>query len=83
MKRGEIDIAYSVRGELASELEQTPGLGLKAVVVQGTFALYFPEQRKVQVSFYLRDEPAADQPGKTKIVRSDYLEFSLGEPAAK
>jgi hypothetical protein len=40
-------------------------------------ALYFPEQRKVQVSFYLRDEADPDQPGKTRIARSDYLEFSL------
>src|SRR5579872_1371729 len=44
LKRGEIDIAYSIRGELAGELLQTPGLSLKPVVVQGTFALYFPEQ---------------------------------------
>jgi hypothetical protein len=41
-------------------------------------ALYFPEQRKVQVSFYLRDEADPDQPGKVRIARSDYLEFALG-----
>jgi hypothetical protein len=40
-------------------------------------ALYFPEQRKVQVSFYLRDEPNAEQPDKVRIVRSEYLEFKL------
>jgi hypothetical protein len=39
-------------------------------------ALYFPEQRKVQISFYLRDEPT-DGGGKARIVRSDYLEFAL------
>jgi peptide/nickel transport system substrate-binding protein len=44
LKRGEIDIAYSIRGELAGDLQHTPGLLLKPVVVQGTFALYFPEQ---------------------------------------
>src|ERR1700730_10591351 len=44
LKRGEVDIAYSIRGELAEELKQTPGLALKPAVVQGTFALYFPEQ---------------------------------------
>ena len=44
LKRGEIDIAYSVRGELATELEQTPGLTLKAVVLQGVFCLYFVDQ---------------------------------------
>jgi hypothetical protein len=40
-------------------------------------ALYYPEQRKVQVSFYLRDEPDPKQPGKTRIIRSDYSEFVL------
>ena len=35
LKRGEVDIAYSIRGELAEELQQTPGLTLKPAVVQG------------------------------------------------
>jgi peptide/nickel transport system substrate-binding protein len=44
LKSGEIDIAYSIRGELADELRHTPGLTLKPVVLQGTFWLYFTEQ---------------------------------------
>jgi peptide/nickel transport system substrate-binding protein len=44
LKRGEIDIAYSIRGELAEELQQTAGLSLKPVVVQGTFCVYFADQ---------------------------------------
>jgi len=44
LKRGEVDIVYSVRGELAEELQRTPGLALKPVVIQGTFWLYFPDQ---------------------------------------
>lgn len=44
LKRGEVDIAYSIRGELAEELQRTPGLALKPVVIQGTFWLYFPDQ---------------------------------------
>jgi peptide/nickel transport system substrate-binding protein len=44
LKRGEIDIAYSIRGELAGELVQTPGLSLKPVVVQGVFCVYFVDQ---------------------------------------
>lgn len=44
LKRGEIDIAYSIRGELAGELLHTPGLSLKPVVVQGTFCVYFADQ---------------------------------------
>ena len=30
LKRGEVDIAYSIRGELAEELQRTPGLTLEA-----------------------------------------------------
>ena len=44
LKRGEIDIAYSIRGELAEEIERTKGLSLKPTVIQGTFWLYFPDQ---------------------------------------
>jgi peptide/nickel transport system substrate-binding protein len=44
LKRGEIDIAFSIRGELAGELEQTPGLSIKPVVVQGVFCVYFLDQ---------------------------------------
>ena len=32
LKRGEVDIAYSIRGELAEELRRTPGLTLKPAV---------------------------------------------------
>ena len=34
LKRGEIDIVYSIRGELAEELHRTPGLTLKPAVIQ-------------------------------------------------
>jgi len=44
LKRGEVDVVYSIRGALAEELRRTPGLQLKATVLQGTFWLYFPEQ---------------------------------------
>jgi peptide/nickel transport system substrate-binding protein len=44
LKRGEIDIAYSIRGELAAEVQSTPGLALKPVVLQAPNWLYFPEQ---------------------------------------
>jgi hypothetical protein len=40
-------------------------------------ALYCPEQRRLQISFYLRDEPNPGQPDRVKIVRSEYLEFGL------
>jgi peptide/nickel transport system substrate-binding protein len=44
LKRGEVDIAYSIRSELAEELQRTPGLTLKPVVLQAPNWLYFPEQ---------------------------------------
>ena len=44
LKRGEIDIAYSIRAELAEELRRTPGLSLKPTVIQSPFWLYYPEQ---------------------------------------
>ena len=44
LKRGEADIAYSVRGPLAEELRRTPGLTLMPTYPSGTFWLVFPEQ---------------------------------------
>jgi peptide/nickel transport system substrate-binding protein len=44
LKRSEIDIVYSIRGELAEELQRTPGLTLKPVFPPGAQWLYFPEQ---------------------------------------
>ena len=44
LQRGEIDIAYSIRGELADELVRTPGLAIKPAVGSAPFWLYFPEQ---------------------------------------
>ena len=44
LKRGEVDIAYSIRGELADELQRTPGLALKPAVIQAPFWLYFADQ---------------------------------------
>jgi peptide/nickel transport system substrate-binding protein len=44
LKRGEVDIIYLIRGELAQELARTKGLTLKPVVTKGTFWLYFADQ---------------------------------------
>jgi hypothetical protein len=40
-------------------------------------ALYAPGEGKLQVSFYLRDEPDGKDSGRPRIVRSDYLEYTL------
>jgi peptide/nickel transport system substrate-binding protein len=44
LKRGEVDMAYSIRGALAEELRRTPGLALKPTVIQAPFWVYFPDQ---------------------------------------
>src|SRR4029079_11153909 len=44
LKRGEVDIAYSIRGAMAEELLTTPGLTLQPNYPPGTFWLVFPEQ---------------------------------------
>ena len=44
LKRGEIDIAYSIRGELAEELQRSGGLTIKSIVLQAPNWIYFPEQ---------------------------------------
>jgi len=44
LKRGEVDIAYSIRGELAEDLQHSAGLTLKPTVIQAPFWLYFADQ---------------------------------------
>jgi peptide/nickel transport system substrate-binding protein len=44
LTRGEVDIAYSIRAELAEELQRTPGLTLRPTVGSAPYWLYFPEQ---------------------------------------
>jgi peptide/nickel transport system substrate-binding protein len=44
LTRGEVDIVYSIRGELAEELRRTPGLTLKPVVTPAPFWLSFVDQ---------------------------------------
>jgi peptide/nickel transport system substrate-binding protein len=43
LKRGEVDIIYWITGELAEEVQRTPGLTLKRVHT-APFWLYFPDQ---------------------------------------
>jgi len=44
LKRGEVDIAMSIRGELAEEVRASPGLTLKPAVGSAPYWIYFPEQ---------------------------------------
>jgi peptide/nickel transport system substrate-binding protein len=44
LQRREVDVAYSIRGEFAGELQKTPGLAIRAAVGSAPYWLYFPEQ---------------------------------------
>src|SRR5437762_286302 len=44
LKRGEVDVAYSLRGPLGEEVRRTPGLTLKAAIPTFTEWLVFVEQ---------------------------------------
>ena len=48
-------------------------------------AFYYPEDRRVRVSYYLGEEPWPGEPRLVKQIRSDYLEFRIeptgGKPA--
>jgi peptide/nickel transport system substrate-binding protein len=71
LKRGEVDIGYAIRGELAEDLRRTPGLTLKPVVGLATHWVYFTEQwdpkspwhdRRVRLAAnYAIDRPAINQ----------------------
>ena len=46
-------------------------------------AFYYPEDRRVRVSYYLRDEPYPGDERFVKPVRSDYVEFRLDPTESK
>jgi peptide/nickel transport system substrate-binding protein len=44
LKRGEVDVAYLIRGALAEELRRTPGLTLKPTALNSSFWINFLDQ---------------------------------------
>jgi peptide/nickel transport system substrate-binding protein len=44
LQHGEVDIALSIRGELADDVTRTPGLTLRPTVGSAPYWIYFPEQ---------------------------------------
>jgi len=44
LKRGEVDVAYNIRGAMAEEIQRSPGLTLKPNVGQATHWVSFAEQ---------------------------------------
>jgi len=71
LRRGEVDIAYAIRGALAEELQRSPGLTLKPNVGQATQWIYFTDQwdpkspwhdRRVRLAAnYAIDRPAINR----------------------
>src|SRR3989454_3130654 len=61
LKRGEVDVAYAIRGALAEELRRTPGLTLKPNVGQATQWVYFADQWEQKSPWHdRRARPAAN-----------------------
>ena len=45
LKRGEVDVAYSIRGALAEEIKRTPGLKLAPTLIPATFWVDFTSEQ--------------------------------------
>ena len=54
LKRGEVDIVYSIRGALAEELQRSPGLALKPTIIPAPFWLVFLDQWNAQSPWHDR-----------------------------
>jgi peptide/nickel transport system substrate-binding protein len=81
LKRGEVDIAYSIRGELAQEVRRTPGLTLKPVLLPAPWYLYFTEQWDAKSPWHdLRVRQAAnlclDREGMNKALFLGYCKIT-------
>ena len=63
LKRGEVDIAFSMIGELADDVRRTPGLALKPVY-PSTHWLSFPDQWDAEIA--LARPPCAARPPITR-----------------
>ena len=62
LKRGEVDIVYSIRGELAEELQRTPGLTLKPVGLQGDVLALLSRPVGPEIAVARRAGAAGGQP---------------------
>jgi peptide/nickel transport system substrate-binding protein len=54
LKRGEVDVAYLIRGALAEELRRTPGLTLRHTALNSTFWVNFLDQWDPKSPWYDR-----------------------------
>jgi hypothetical protein len=75
---GELTVDFIKESHKAVDMVAAP-LSTRAPNRTLWHALYFPNERKLQVSFYLRDEANPTDKVKTRIVRTDYLDFTLGK----
>jgi hypothetical protein len=80
---GKLTVGFIKESHRAVDMVRpAPKGGARAPVRTLWHALYFPAERKVQVSFYLRDEADPDRPDQIRVARTDYLEFRLGSATA-
>ncbi|PYM40420.1 MAG: hypothetical protein DME12_15700 [Candidatus Rokuibacteriota bacterium] len=78
LKRGEVDIAYGFRGELADEIRRTPGLTLEATLVPVTVWVSFADQWDPKSPWYDRRVRVAANHAihRQAISQAEYLGFS-------
>ena len=78
LKRGEVDIAYGFRGELADEIRRTPGLTLEATLVPVTVWVSFADQWDPRSPWYDRRVRVAANHAihRQAINQAEYLGFS-------
>jgi peptide/nickel transport system substrate-binding protein len=68
LKRGEVDVAYNIRGAMAEEIQRSPGLRLKPNVGQATHWVYFAEWSIIpsNFEFYWQPPGYAYDPARAK-----------------
>jgi hypothetical protein len=80
--QGKVSLEFIKQNQKAADATG-PALSSSRVPVRTLWhALYFPNLRRVQVSFYLHDEAGRPPDGKPRIVRSEYLDFPLSSGLA-
>ncbi len=82
LKRGEADIAYSVRGELAEEIKRTPGLTLRATVPTFTEWIVFVEQFDAKSPWHDRRVRLAANLAIDRKTINDALYLGYARPAS-
>ena len=81
LKRGEVDVAYSITGALAEEAKRTPGLSIKATSFPFTIWLLFTEQWDPKSPWHDRRVRLAANLAIDRKMISQALYLGLARPA--